>query len=92
MCIHKEELTELDIHNRILRYKNYMIGLVHKSILPLQHQAPFLGDTIFFSEGLKFNIEWLLFGTYITNPWAPFSSFHLKRKFILNSLIINESF
>ena len=44
MCIHKEELTELDIHNRILRYKNYMIGLVHKSILPLQHNVPFLGE------------------------------------------------
>ncbi len=28
MCIHKEELTELDVHNRILRYKNYMIAMV----------------------------------------------------------------
>ena len=57
-----------------------MLALVHKNILPLEHRVPFLGDVIFFSEGLKFNIEWILFGTYLTNPWAPFSSFQLKRK------------
>ena len=56
-----------------------MLALVHKNILPLEHRVPFLGDVIFFSEGLKFNIEWILFGSYLTNPWAPFSSFQLKR-------------
>lgn len=81
MCIHKEELSELDVHNRILRYKNYMLALVHKNILPLEHRVPFLGDVIFFSEGLKFNIEWILFGSYLTNPWAPFSSFQLKPQY-----------
>ena len=70
----------LELAKRILRYKNYMLALVHKNILPLEHRVPFLGDVIFFSEGLKFNIEWILFGTYLTNPWAPFSSFQLKRK------------
>ena len=70
----------LELVKRILRYKNYMLALVHKNILPLEHRVPFLGDVIFFSEGLKFNIEWILFGTYLTNPWAPFSSFQLKRK------------
>ena len=39
MCIHKEELSELDIHNRILRYKNYMVALVHRNILPFHHQV-----------------------------------------------------
>ena len=57
-----------------------MIAMVHKQHLPLHHQVPFIGDVIFFSEGLKFNLEWLFFGSYITNPWAPFSSFQLKRK------------
>ena len=73
-------LAKVELAKRILRYKNYMLALVHKNILPLEHRVPFLGDVIFFSEGLKFNIEWILFGTYLTNPWAPFSSFQLKRK------------
>ena len=73
-----------------------MLALVHKNILPLEHRVPFLGDVIFFSEGLKFNIEWILFGTYLTNPWAPFSSFQLKRKSIpsfynKNTLGINST-
>lgn len=25
ICIHKKELTELDIYHRILRFKNYMV-------------------------------------------------------------------
>jgi len=40
MCIHKEELTELDVHNRILRYKNYMISMVHKEIVT-KDKTPF---------------------------------------------------
>ena len=79
MCIHKEELTELDVHNRILRYKNYMISMVHKQVLPLNFHLPFLGETTFLTEGLKMNIEWLLFGAHAYNPWSPFSSFQLKR-------------
>lgn len=26
ICIHKKELTELDIYHRILRFKNYMVA------------------------------------------------------------------
>ncbi|KAJ8314067.1 hypothetical protein KUTeg_008628, partial [Tegillarca granosa] len=33
MCIHKQELSELDIYHRILRFKNYMIAMVNKSVL-----------------------------------------------------------
>lgn len=28
MCIHKKELTELDIYHRILRFKNYMVAMI----------------------------------------------------------------
>lgn len=28
LCIHKDQLTELDIYQRILRHKNYMISMV----------------------------------------------------------------
>ncbi|KAI2527062.1 ATG9A isoform 4, partial [Pan troglodytes] len=34
ICIHKRELTELDIYHRILRFQNYMVALVNKSLLP----------------------------------------------------------
>lgn len=88
MCIHKEELTELDVHNRILRYKNYMISMVHKQVLPLNFHLPFLGETTFLTEGLKMNIEWLLFGAHAYNPWSPFSSFQLKRK--INDIIFSK--
>jgi autophagy-related protein 9 len=61
MCIHKRELTELDIYHRILRFKNYTVAMINKSLLPLQLTIPLLGDVIFMSRGLKYNLELLLF-------------------------------
>jgi len=75
MCIHKQELTEIDIYHRILRFKNYMVAMVNKSILPLKFNVPFMGETIFLTRSLKYNIEFLLFW----GPWAPFdNSWHLR--------------
>ena len=49
--------------------------MVNKGLLPPRFRLPFLGDTVFFTEGLKFNIELLLF----RGPRAIFASrFHLK--------------
>ena len=39
MCIHKQELTALDVYHRILRYKNYMVAMVNKSLLPLRYTS-----------------------------------------------------
>lgn len=61
MCIHKKDLTELDIYHRILRFKNYMVAMVNKSLLPVQLKVPFYGTVVFFTRGLKYNIELLLF-------------------------------
>ncbi len=44
LCIHKAELTELDIHNRLLRFKNYEVALVNKGILPSRIHLPIFGD------------------------------------------------
>ncbi|XP_046643932.1 autophagy-related protein 9A-like [Daphnia pulicaria] len=78
MCIHKAELTELDIYHRILRFKNYFVAMVNKSILPLKFKAPLVGETLFLSRGLKYNIEFLLFW----GPWAPFdNSWHLREEY-----------
>ncbi|XP_069778764.1 autophagy-related protein 9B isoform X2 [Narcine bancroftii] len=71
MCIHKKELTELDIYHRILRFKNYMVAMVNKSLLPVRLSLPFLGDVIFFSQGLKYNFELIFF-------WGPGSLFQNK--------------
>ena len=33
-----------DIYHRILRFKNYMIAMVNKSLLPLRHEVPIFGE------------------------------------------------
>ncbi|XP_029971176.1 autophagy-related protein 9B isoform X2 [Salarias fasciatus] len=71
MCIHKKELTELDIYHRILRFKNYMVAMINKSLLPVQLQLPLLGNVIFLTQGLKYNFELILF-------WGPGSLFQNK--------------
>ncbi|XP_058488093.1 autophagy-related protein 9B [Solea solea] len=71
MCVHKKELTELDIYHRILRFKNYMVAMINKSLLPVQLQPPLLGNVVFFTQGLKYNFELILF-------WGPWSLFQNK--------------
>ncbi|XP_022242594.1 autophagy-related protein 9A-like [Limulus polyphemus] len=78
MCIHKSELSELDIYHRILRFKNYMISMMNKDLLPLKFNLPVLGEVVFLTKGLKYNLEMILFW----GPWAPFeNSWHLKEDF-----------
>ncbi|XP_062847923.1 autophagy-related protein 9B [Trichomycterus rosablanca] len=71
MCIHKKELTELDIYHRILRFKNYTVAMINKSLLPVHLRVPFLGDVVFLTQGLKYNFEMILF-------WGPGSPFQNK--------------
>lgn len=71
MCIHKKELTELDIYHRILRFKNYTVAMINKSLLPVRLRMPFFGDVIFLTQGLKYNFELILF-------WGPCSLFQNK--------------
>ena len=68
MCIHKQDLTELDIYHRILRFKNYLIAMMNKSVLPLKFELPFIGEVVLLTHGLKYNLEFLLFW----GPGAPF--------------------
>lgn len=73
ICIHKRELTELDIYHRILRFQNYMVALVNKSLLPLRFRLPGLGEAVFFTRGLKYNFELILFwgpGSLFLNEWS----------------------
>uniref|UniRef100_A0A3P8XWZ6 Autophagy-related protein 9 n=1 Tax=Esox lucius TaxID=8010 RepID=A0A3P8XWZ6_ESOLU len=68
ICIHKKELTELDIYHRILRFKNYMVAMVNKSLLPVRFCPPLLGEMVFYTRGLKYNFELIFF-------WGPGSLF-----------------
>ncbi|TRY59078.1 hypothetical protein DNTS_008393 [Danionella cerebrum] len=73
ICIHKKELTELDIYHRILRFKNYMVAMVNKSLLPVRFRLPVLGDTVFYTRGLKYNFELIFFwgpGSLFENEWS----------------------
>lgn len=73
ICIHKKELSELDIYHRILRFKNYMVAMVNKSLLPVRFRLPVLGDTVFYTRGLKYNFELIFFwgpGSLFENEWS----------------------
>uniref|UniRef100_A0A8C2DNY4 Autophagy-related protein 9 n=1 Tax=Cyprinus carpio TaxID=7962 RepID=A0A8C2DNY4_CYPCA len=71
MCVQKRELSELDIYHRILRFKNYTVAMINKSLLPVRLRVPFFGDMIFLPQGLKYNFELILF-------WGPLSLFKNK--------------
>lgn len=66
MCIHKRELTELDIYHRILRFKNYLVAMTNKQLLPVRLKVPFAGDVIFLTRGLKYNMELILFCKFMS--------------------------
>ena len=49
LCIHKQDLTELDIYNRILRFKNYLVAMVNQGILPPKIDVPLFGQLYFYN-------------------------------------------
>nr|XP_018666906.1 autophagy-related protein 9A [Ciona intestinalis] len=78
MCIHKQQLTELDVYNRILRFKNYMIAMVNKGLFPPKFRVPILGDVVFFTQSMKYNMELIFFW----GPRAIFAnSYHMKDEY-----------
>lgn len=78
MCVHKAELTELDIYHRILRWKNYLIAMQNKGIIPCVYNFPFIGRRAFLTQGIKYNLKLILFW----GPDAPFQdSWKLKPEY-----------
>ncbi|KAK4879577.1 hypothetical protein RN001_007723 [Aquatica leii] len=78
MCIHKRELTELDIYHRILRQQNYLVAMANKRLLQPKLQIPLLGDSVYWTRGLRYNMQLLLFW----GPWAPFQNpWHLREEY-----------
>ncbi|NXS36827.1 ATG9A protein, partial [Pomatostomus ruficeps] len=73
LCVQRRELTELDIHHRILRFRNYTVAMVNKSLLPVRFHLPLLGPVVFLTRGLQFNLELLLFrgpAALFQNTWS----------------------
>ncbi|CAF1512126.1 unnamed protein product [Adineta steineri] len=54
-CIYKPRLTELDTHNRLLRFKNFDVALINKGILLPKLYLAISGDI-----GFKFNLRSVL--------------------------------
>lgn len=78
MCIHKRELTELDIYHRILRQENYMVALVNKRLLPARIYIPFAGECVYWTKALRLTMQGLLFWS----PWSPFENpWHLREEY-----------
>lgn len=53
MCIHKRELTELDIYHRILRQTNYLVAMTNKRLIPPRLRIPIVGEVVFWTKGLR---------------------------------------
>ncbi|KAM7347122.1 autophagy-related protein 9 [Cochliomyia hominivorax] len=70
MCIDKDHLTDLDIYHRILRFKNYLVALMNKNLLPARFNVPVYGEVVMLSRGLLFNIDLILF----RSPGSPFQN------------------
>ncbi|TDG50737.1 hypothetical protein AWZ03_002726 [Drosophila navojoa] len=82
MCIDKELLTELDIYHRILRFKNYLVALMNKQLLPVRFQLPLIGEVVSLSRGMLFNIDFILF----RGPGSPFqNNWQLRDEFAVRS-------
>jgi autophagy-related protein 9 len=75
LIVNQEQITPLDIYQRVLRYKNYMVAFVDHDILPLHIQVPFVGKISYLSSGLRQNLEWILFW----GPWKGRLEFFMKK-------------
>ena len=78
MCIHKDQLTDLDIYHRILRFKNYLVAMANKDLLPIRISLPCLPSFVFLSHGLKFNLEWLFFKVCTCHDFCCFHPYNIK--------------
>ncbi|ALC41428.1 Atg9 [Drosophila busckii] len=82
MCIDKEMLTELDIYHRILRFKNYLVALMNKNLLPVRFHLPLVGEVVSLSRGMLWNIDFILF----RGPGSPFqNNWQLRDEFAVRS-------
>lgn len=87
------QLTELDIHNRILRHTNYMVALLNKGLIPVYYNIPFIGSVTYLSSSLIFNLNYLLFkgplSLFETN-WKLKSEYKFRDNRLVNSIALRN--
>ncbi|CAH8571838.1 unnamed protein product [Schistosoma bovis] len=72
-CAYKVNLDELDIYNRILRHKNYLIAMINQDIIPIRFRIPssLNPQMVYLPDGYLLNLKLILFWT----PWSPFHNY-----------------
>uniref|UniRef100_A0A1I7XIB3 Autophagy-related protein 9 n=1 Tax=Heterorhabditis bacteriophora TaxID=37862 RepID=A0A1I7XIB3_HETBA len=68
LMIHRDQLSSIDLYNRILRFKNYFVALINMRKLPPVFHLPFFGEVTYLPNGLKTNIKRFLFYSS-SSPW-----------------------
>ncbi|VDN22450.1 unnamed protein product [Cylicostephanus goldi] len=57
LIVDRDHVSPIDLYNRILRFKNYLVALVNKRVLPPVINVPFVGSVPYFPNGLKSNLR-----------------------------------
>eukprot|EP00002_Diphylleia_rotans_P013074 TRINITY_DN2544_c0_g1_i2.p1 TRINITY_DN2544_c0_g1~~TRINITY_DN2544_c0_g1_i2.p1 ORF type:complete len:499 (+),score=68.75 TRINITY_DN2544_c0_g1_i2:1062-2558(+) len=73
-CIVKDELTALDIVNRIMRKDNYLIAMMNMDVLDLSIPVPLFSTKNFLTKTMEWNIYFCL----LDNIFGADSSMHKK--------------
>ncbi|XP_065839888.1 autophagy-related protein 9A-like [Oscarella lobularis] len=69
LCIDKDRLTELDVVNRIMRRRNFLLAMENKGIVSHLYRFPLLGERTFLTLGMKFNLKMILFSDPFATSW-----------------------
>ncbi|VDN18804.1 unnamed protein product [Gongylonema pulchrum] len=64
--------ARLEITSYKRLFQNYFVALVNKEILPPVIDVPFIGSMPYLPNGLKMNVEWLLF----YGKWSPWNGMY----------------
>ncbi|XP_069966342.1 autophagy-related protein 9A isoform X2 [Bactrocera oleae] len=62
-------------------FKNYMVALMNKNLLPVKFNIPLLGECVTLSRGLLYNIHFILFrgpGSPFQNNWQLRDDFNFR--------------
>ncbi|KAH9496881.1 Autophagy- protein 9A [Bulinus truncatus] len=62
--------------SKILRFKNYLVAMVNKDLLPLKFRVPFVGEHAILTHGMRFNLDVLLYWS----PWSIFVNSYTMRE------------
>ncbi|GAM18991.1 hypothetical protein SAMD00019534_021660 [Acytostelium subglobosum LB1] len=61
LCLVKQNMSALDIANRIMRKENYIIGMIDRKIFDLSIPFPFLRQYKFITKTLEWSIMYVLY-------------------------------